>query len=124
MTYPKDIQSELDRATQALTEKNDGLARVCCRRAAGAAIRRWLVTQAQPPAWGRAAIMQLRTLADEESVPAPVRNAAARLSTTVAKDHTLPFDNSPVADAVIIIRHFVSNYGQAGPRDDAVGSAL
>lgn len=106
MTYPTEIQTELDRAAQALSEQNEGMVRVCCRRAAGAAIRRWLGTQAQPPTWGKAAITQLRALVAEESVPASVRNAAARLSTTVAKDHTLPFDDSPIDDALIIIRHF------------------
>jgi hypothetical protein len=108
MMYPLEIQTELDRAEKALAEKNEGLTRVCCRRAAGAAIRRWLAAQPQPPAWGTAAITQLRTLVDEETVPTSVRNAAARLSTTVAKDHTLPFDNNPIDDARIIIQHFVA----------------
>jgi len=104
--YTAEIQKELDRAQVALTEKNDGLARVCCRRAAGAAIRRWLARQTQAPAWGRSAISQLRTLVEVESLPGPVRQAAARLSTTVASDHTLPFDNSPIDDALIIVQHF------------------
>ncbi len=114
MSYPDDIQSELDRAAKALAEKNDGLARVCCRRAAGAAIRRWLSNQPAPPAWGTAAIAQLRSIAESRpagevgSVPAAVRRAAARLSTTVAKDHTLPFDDSPVDDARIIADHFLN----------------
>ncbi len=106
MTYPADVQLELDRAAEALAEKNEGKARVCCRRAAGAAIRLWLAAQTEPPAWGQMAITQLRTLAQESSVPPAVQQAAARLSTTVAKDHTLPFDESPVDDALIIIKHF------------------
>ncbi len=107
MQYPDDIQKELSRARAALEEQNDGKARAGCRRAAGAAIRRWLARQPVPPQWGPTAIAQLRTIANLESVPAPVRHAAARLSTTVAKDHTLPFDNSPVEDALIVVRHFV-----------------
>jgi len=41
-----------------------------------------------------------------ESLPADVRRAAARLSTTVDHDHNLPFDESPIEDALIIIRNF------------------
>jgi len=108
MSFSAEVQLELDRAGEALAEKNEGKARVCCRRAAGAAIRQWVAKQPQPPAWGQMAITQLRTLAEETAVPAEVQHAAARLSTTVAKDHTLPFEDSPLEDALIIIRHFTN----------------
>jgi uncharacterized protein (UPF0147 family) len=107
MSFSAEVELELDRAAQALADNNIPRERVCCRRAAGAAIRQWVAQQAEPPAWGRMAITQLRTLAEEDAVPAEVRWAAARLSTTVSEDHTLPFDNDPVDDALIIIRHFV-----------------
>lgn len=106
--YPEAVQVELDRAKQAQEEKNGGKARVSCRRAVGAAVRLWLKDQAEPPAWGQSAISQLRTLVGEPSIPATVRHAAARLSTTVDKEHNLPFDNDPLEDAEIIIRHFVT----------------
>lgn len=105
--YPEAIQVELDRARQAQAEKNDGKARVCCRRAVGAAVRLWLKEQPEPPAWGQSAISQLRTLVDEPSIPATVRHAAARLSTTVDKEHNLPFENDPLEDAEIIIKYFI-----------------
>ncbi len=108
--YPETVQVELDRALLATQEKNDGKARASCRRAVGAAVKLWLKDQAEPPEWGRSAIGQLRTLVGEASVPAAVRHAAARLSTSVAEDHTLPFDNDPIEDAEIIIRHFVKSY--------------
>jgi hypothetical protein len=107
MPYADDIQLELERAVQAMEEDNDGKARVCCRRAAGAAIRHWLGKQEAPPAWGHSAIVQLRTLATETTLPAAVQHAAARLTTTVAIDHSVPFENDPIEDAEIIIRHFV-----------------
>jgi len=105
--YPESVQIELDRALQAKANQNAGRTRAACRRAVGAAVRLWLKDQAEPPAWGRSAIGQLRTLVGEASVPAAVRHAAARLSTSVDEDHTLPFDNDPVEDAEIIIKHFV-----------------
>jgi hypothetical protein len=108
-------QVELDRARAALEEDNQGKARVCCRRAAGAAIRRWLARHPAPPEWGQTAIAQLRTIAGQESLPAPVRRAAARLSTTVSREHTLPFDENPIDDALTIIRHFQSSPGDGSP---------
>ncbi len=106
MNYQEEIQKELARAQTALEAKNEGKVRVCCRRAAGVAIRHWLANQPEPPAWGRSAIVQLKVISGVESLPAPVRNAAARLTTSVAKDHTVPFDESPIDDALIIIKHF------------------
>jgi hypothetical protein len=105
-TYSDDIERELDWARQALADDNKGRMRVCCRRAAGAAIRGWLRRQTEPPEWGRMAITQLRTIAEAQSLPPEVRRAAARLSTTVDEDHNLPFDESPIEDALIIIRNF------------------
>jgi hypothetical protein len=51
MNYQEEIQKELARAQAALEAKNEGKVRVCCRRAAGLAIRRWLASQPEPPAW-------------------------------------------------------------------------
>ena len=101
-----EIRRELDRAQKALEEKNDGRVRVCARRAAGAAIRDWMSRQAQPPAWGQSAITQLRTIAADEKFPEPVRAAAMRISTTVLRDHTVPFAGNPIDDARLIIQYF------------------
>ncbi|MBI3243677.1 MAG: hypothetical protein HYZ49_15440 [Chloroflexi bacterium] len=101
-----EIQRELDRAQKALDEKNEGMARACARRAAGEAIRGWLARQTQPPAWGASAVTRLRAVAADEKVPEAVRAAAARISATVSRDHTLPFAENPIEDALLIIRHF------------------
>ncbi len=110
MKYLEEIEKELERAVQALEENNDGMARVCARRAVGAAVRRWGARQPWPPAWvakGRSAVTQLRALAVDETIPSNIREAAGRLSATVDRDHKLPFDESPIDDALIIIRNFV-----------------
>lgn len=109
MDYPEEIRKELDRAARALEEKNEGMARVCSRRAAGAAIRQWTGAREGIPAWadvGRDVVKQLRALAVDESFPAAVRDAAARLSTTVDENHALPFEQSPLDDARLIIANF------------------
>ncbi|MBM4422055.1 MAG: hypothetical protein FJ030_01520 [Chloroflexi bacterium] len=109
MTLSEDIQRELDRAQRALAEGNDGMARVCARRAVGAAIREWAAQGSRPPEWANArnAVTQLRALAAADSFPRSVRDSAARLSTTVDRDHKLPFTQSPLDDAALIIRHFL-----------------
>lgn len=110
MKYPEEIEKELERAVQALEENNDGMARVCARRAVGAAVRQWGARQPWPPAWvakGRGAVTQLRALAVDETIPSKIREAAVRLSATVDRDHKLPFNESPIDDALIIIRHLV-----------------
>jgi hypothetical protein len=104
--YSAEIQLELDRAQKALEENNEGMVRVCARRAAGAAIRQWLAGQARPPAWGPTAVTRLRAIAVDESAPEAIRAAARRLSATVERDHTLPFDEHPLDDARLIVAHF------------------
>jgi len=106
MPYSIEIQGELDRAQKALDENNEGMVRVCVRRAVGAAVRQWLAGRARPPAWGVTAVSQLRAMADDASMPESIRAAARRLSTTVERDHTLPFDEHPLDDARLIIEHF------------------
>ena len=101
-----EIQRELDRAQKALEEKNEGMVRVCARRAAGAAIRGWMSWQAQPPAWGASAVTRLRAVAADETLPEQVRAAARRISTTVSHDHTIPFAENPIDDARLIIQYF------------------
>lgn len=104
--YSNEIQRELDRAQKALEENNEGRVRVCARRAAGAAVRQWMSGRAQPPAWGQTAVNQLRALAVDSLAPESIQGAARRLSTTVERDHSLPFSEHPLEDARLIIEYF------------------
>lgn len=92
------IESELQQAREAQLTGNPGLARVCARRAAGIAIRKWL---------GQAgdAMKQLGRLQADQRMPENVREAARRLSTKVQLDHTLPFESDPIEDARVIIEY-------------------
>ena len=98
MDIPDDIQKELDRARAAQSEGNPGKVRVCARRAAGIAIRKLYGAK-----WS--AVQQLRALARDASAPKSIRQAAERLTATVQKDHTLPFDENPIQDAELIVAH-------------------
>lgn len=96
------IEAELKRALQAQAEGKAGRARVCARRAAGLVIRAYYQRR-DGAGWGGDALTQLARLQQDEAVPAAIRAAAARLTTTVDFDHQLPFDDDPVKDARGII---------------------
>ena len=92
------IEAELARAETARAEGNEGMARVCARRAAGLAV-------GGGPRLS--AVDRLRALAADGTVPGEVRQAAERLTARLRPDHTLPFEADPLEDARLIVRHFL-----------------
>lgn len=107
MAYPDEIEKELNRGRQAKEDGNEGKTRVCARRAAGVAIRLWKDKRGRDIKWGTSAMSQLKTMALDESFPESVRQAAERLTSQQLPDHTMPFDNDPLEDAVILIEHLL-----------------
>jgi HEPN domain-containing protein len=103
------LERELARAEQARAAGQIGQARVCARRAAGLAIRAYY-RRREGVGWGGDALTQLRRLQRDAAVPEPVRAAAARLTTKVNFDHSLPFTEDPIEDARGIIG-FVNGAG-------------
>jgi hypothetical protein len=91
------IAAELAQAQIARASGNEGRARVCARRAAGAAIREWDGRRGD-------ALKQLGRLRSDGLAPENVRAAARRLTAKVDEDHTLPFAEEPLEDARLIIR--------------------
>jgi len=100
--FLEQIERELTAARQALKDGNDGLGRVCARRAAGAAIT-WLLREHPHPDWGTDALRQLQHLKDDKSFPPDVRQAALRLTTKLSDKFRYPFSTDPLGDARIII---------------------
>jgi hypothetical protein len=100
--YFEQIEKEL--ATGLAAEKigNDGMARVCARRAIGNALT-WFITKYPRPAWGTDAMRQLRELQNDEFFSKEVRDAAVRLCTRVDANFRLPFNEKPLDDARLII---------------------
>ncbi len=97
------IQKELLLAKQSRLEGNEGRARVCARRAAGAAAQNYLYKQ-DPRNQERNAIQSLLELQDYE-IPDRVRIALERLVTRVNEDHTLPGDVDLIEEARVVIHH-------------------
>ena len=103
------IEKELATARHADAIGNIGMVRVCARRAAGTAITLWL-QRSQRTGWGIDAMSQLRTLANETSVPQEVNDAAQRLIVKVTDQFAAPSVPDPIKDAATIINHLL---GQA-----------
>jgi hypothetical protein len=100
------IHREFATAAQAAGLGNEGMVRVCARRAAGAAISYWRQTHRRV-GWGIDALHQLQGLSAERTLPQPVREAATRLSTRVTPQFTSGFPTDPVEDSRIIINHLL-----------------
>jgi hypothetical protein len=104
MSRHDQIQQELAKATKGLQDGNEGLARVCARRAVAIGTQN-LAERTGTPAWPGDAMHQLRRIQEEESFPLEVREAAQRLITTVAQRDRAPMSTDPIADARIILDH-------------------
>src|SRR2546429_5666218 len=72
------IERELARAEYALREGNDGMVRVCARRAVGLAAEAWL-ERVPGKSWRGDALNHLRRISADASFPQAIRGAAERL---------------------------------------------
>lgn len=103
----KRLESELAYAADARAHGKEGRARVCARRAAGWAIGAYRRRAYDEPVSARAAIIHLRWLKAEPSLPGELRRAAARLTERVDDDHHLPHPQDPLGDARLIVDAFL-----------------
>lgn len=83
------IQEELLLAKQSRKEGNEGRARVCARRAAGAAAQIFLDPQGENKNSNNA-FQTLITLQDKVVLPERIQLAVTRLTQRVNEDHQLP----------------------------------
>ena len=98
----KAIDLELDHAETARRNANEGMARVCARRAAGIAIRA-LLTAAGEAIPDPSAYVLLTRLQAMESTPAEIKTIAGNLLTRVNPDYTLPPQTDLIAQARMLI---------------------
>ncbi len=99
---PEEIARELSEARKALDDGNAGKARVCGRRAVGKAF-----AQSRYSGGIIKAISSnesLKLISKMEELPADVRAAARRLSTSVADATSSPVSAEPISDALVIVR--------------------
>ena len=107
MSWQDSIEQELIKAFVGIQSGNDGLARVCARRAVALAAQHW-VEHRHLPSWHGDAMHQLRQIEGETTFPLPVREAAQRLLTKVTEQAQLPMTTDPITDARIILDHLHS----------------
>ena len=100
--FQEAIEKELTTAREAVRIGNDGMARVCARRAVGQAIF-WYKTKFPRPSWGQMAINQIRMVCLDPAFPDDVREAAVRLTTQINDRFKYPFSEDPLSDAALII---------------------
>lgn len=100
----KRIDSECSRAADARQAGNEGMVRVCARRAAGIAIAHRAGKTGRTP--GPNMMANLRNLQQDASLPAEVRAAASRLTATITPQFTSA-STQPLEDARIIINHLM-----------------
>lgn len=98
MSLPSEIQAEFDRAAQARIRGNEGRARVCARRAAGIAARRYLTRRGLTPRTSSAYDL-LKIVADDAALSDAIRQPASHLILRVDEEFKLPLGIDLVEEA-------------------------
>ncbi len=101
------IAKELATGTAALRAGNEGMARVCARRAAGAAVLFWV--RQNPRDWRSDIMGALTAVSVDHSFPSPVRDACRRLTARITVNFESPFQTNPLEDSSIVINHFLGD---------------
>ena len=92
------IEAELEKAERARLAGNEGRARVCARRAAGAAAQDFL-TRHGVRLRGSSAYTALQALVEFPALAPDLRIAAHHLTTRVTEQFTLPMATDLISDA-------------------------
>jgi hypothetical protein len=92
------FEDEFDRAEKARAAGNEGKARVCARRAAGAVVGEYLSRQGIDLPTS-SAHDRLRYLRDMSSISVQARQAASHLLTRVTPEFALPVEADLIAEA-------------------------
>jgi hypothetical protein len=97
-----EIQTELEKAQAAHSAGNEGRARVCARRAAGIAARRFLTRHGVLIGNG-SAYQALQVLTTFPGLAPGLKQAAVYLTLRVSTEFTLPGDIDLISEARILI---------------------
>ncbi len=99
MTNPaEEIQNEFAQAQKARADGNEGQARVRARRAAGIAIRDYLVRNGiRPPS--RSAHDLLNLIKDSSALPPDLKRVADHLTLHVTEEFKLPIEADLIAES-------------------------
>ncbi|HDD61852.1 MAG: hypothetical protein DRI65_06765 [Chloroflexota bacterium] len=102
------IKEEILLAKQSRQEGNEGRARVCARRAAGAAVKEYLVKKGISQKQENA-IQSLLIFSQSENLPVQVQEAVDWLVQRVNQDHNLPSEVDLIHEAGVVIQYVEEN---------------
>ena len=102
------IKEEILLAKQSRQEGNEGRARVCARRAAGAAVKEYFVKKGISQKQENA-IQSLLIFSQSENLPVQVQEAVDSLVQRVNPDHNLPSDVDLIHEAGVVIQYVEEN---------------
>lgn len=97
------FDKELDRARNARSHGNEGMARVCARRAAGVVVRAYYAARGRSLP-GASVLNHLRALYEAADEPEAVREVARHFSLRITPEHELPEDVDLIADVEWLAR--------------------
>jgi HEPN domain-containing protein len=92
------LEREFELADQAHAKGNEGQARVCARRAAGIAVREYLIRKGTPPP-SLSAVDLLNLLKDDPLLSPDLKLIADHLTLRVTEEFKLPIKADLVAEA-------------------------
>jgi hypothetical protein len=103
-SWPDRVYQEINRAVEARGKGNEGMARVCARRAAGYIAMTYYRNnnghEISSSAYGN-----LVALAAEEKLPFTTREKISHFLITVNKEHQLPDSIDLIADVAWLVEH-------------------
>jgi HEPN domain-containing protein len=98
MDWKTQMNAEFEKAEQARARGNEGQARVCARRAAGIAIREYLLRQGvRPPSVSAYDLLNL--LKEDPDLAPDLKEIADHLTLRVTEEFKLPVNADLVAEA-------------------------
>lgn len=97
-SWQDEFEAELRTAESARASGNEGMARVCARRAAGTAVRAYF-SRRQIPYTGASAYEHLRQLIERADTPSATAELAGRFLLRVTPEHKLPLEADLISDA-------------------------
>jgi hypothetical protein len=109
LSWEHNINKELSQAQTARASGNEGMARVCARRAAGIAIGKFLAKNNLPEP-GPSAMERLNHLYAIPDIPVNAKQAARLLTLQVDLNHELPVEADLIAEAYKLINSLIPEY--------------
>ena len=98
MEWQAQINAELEKAVQARGRGNEGQARVCARRAAGIAVREYLIRRGiRPPSTSAYDLLNL--LKEDSHLSPALKQIADHLTLRVTEEFKLPVEADLIAEA-------------------------